>query len=213
MPIGSINARWDKLRAQHRRQQPEIRARLEDFRRVPPDRFFHELVYCLLTPQSSAVHAGRVQEKLEQFGFREKDLNPLPFLRQKGTYIRFHRTKSRRLLAMKAQYPEIQGLLASSLSAFDIRERLVRQVKGLGYKEATHFLRNIGKNQGLAILDRHILRNLVEHRVIRSIPPTLTRKRYLALEAAFQRFAAAIGIPIDEMDLLFWSRQTGQILK
>jgi N-glycosylase/DNA lyase len=114
---------------------------------------------------------------------------------------------------MKRQYPEIEKILASGFPAFELRERLIETVKGLGYKESTHFLRNIGRNDGLAILDRHILRNLVKYRVIRSIPRSLTRKRYLALEEKFQQFSDEIGIPLDELDLVFWSQETGRILK
>jgi N-glycosylase/DNA lyase len=88
----------------------------------------------------------------------------------------------------------------------------VRNVRGLGWKEASHFLRNIGWHD-LAILDRHILRNLVRHGVLRSVPATLTRSRYLAIERKFRQFAGAVGISMDELDLLFWSRATGEILK
>ena len=66
----------------------------------------------------------------------------------------------------------------------DLRAWLVREVKGLGWKEASHFLRNIGFRD-LAILDRHILRNLRRHGVIRTIPASLPEKRYLAIEGRF----------------------------
>jgi N-glycosylase/DNA lyase len=85
-------------------------------------------------------------------------------------------------------------------------------VKGLGWKEASHFLRNIG-HLNLAILDRHILRNLKRHDVLRTLPRTLTPKRYLTIEGQFARFADTIGITMDELDLLFWSHETGEILK
>jgi N-glycosylase/DNA lyase len=89
----------------------------------------------------------------------------------------------------------------------------VKNVRGLGYKEATHFLRNVGLNGGLAILDRHILRNLKRYRAIRSLPKSLSRKKYLALERSFLHFADRIGISLDELDLLFWSMETGVIRK
>jgi N-glycosylase/DNA lyase len=88
----------------------------------------------------------------------------------------------------------------------------VKNVKGLGWKEASHFLRNIG-HRNLAILDRHILRNLKRHGVIKSLPKTLTPKRYLVIEQKFMEFSSTIGITMDELDLLFWSRETGEILK
>src|SRR5438445_231557 len=80
-------------------------------------------------------------------------------------------------------------------------------------KEAIHFLRNIRLGEGFAILDRHILRNLNRLGVIPEIPATITKKRYLEIEEKLRRFAAEIGIPIADLDLLFWSRETGWIFK
>ena len=76
---------------------------------------------------------------------------------------------------------------------------------GLGYKEASHFLRNIGKNDGLAILDRHILRNLKRLGLINLIPKSISKKQYLAIERRFSIFAKDLGIAFDALDLLFWS--------
>ena len=73
-------------------------------------------------------------------------------------------------------------------------------------------LRNIG-HENLAILDRHILKNLVRVGVLSHLPKTLTWKRYLAIERKFFKFALRIGISMDELDLLFWSMETGIILK
>ena len=84
---------------------------------------------------------------------------------------------------------------------------------GLGYKEASHFLRNIGLGEEFAILDRHILRNLARLKVIPEVPVSITKKRYLEIEEKLRRFAADIGIPVAELDLLFWSKETGWIFK
>ena len=84
---------------------------------------------------------------------------------------------------------------------------------GLGYKEATHFLRNIGKNDGLAILDRHILRTLQQLGVVDSIPNSISKKQYLEIELRFKIFANNIGIVLDVLDLVFWSMGTGEIRK
>ena len=89
---------------------------------------------------------------------------------------------------------------------------LIHNVRGLGWKEASHFLRNIGY-RNLAILDRHILKNLKHHNVFRTTPKTLTPKKYRAIEKGFASFANAVGISMDELDLLFWSNETGEILK
>jgi N-glycosylase/DNA lyase len=190
-----------------------IRVRLSEFAVVPPSQYFYELVYCLLTPQSSAKNAEQVVSLLITAGFQKRAIHPEPFLRQKECYIRFHNTKSRHLLLMKNQFSVIAQKLSEPVSALEMREWLVENVFGLGYKEASHFLRNIGKNDRLAILDRHILRNLQRLGVIASIPKSISRKHYLDIEQRFSKFAIDVGIALDELDLLFWSMETGDIRK
>jgi N-glycosylase/DNA lyase len=85
-------------------------------------------------------------------------------------------------------------------------------VKGVGYKEASHYLRNIGY-RGYAILDKHILRTLYEIGVIDSPDPPGAKKKYLAVEDRMRKFAEDIKINLDELDLLLWSNKTGVILK
>jgi N-glycosylase/DNA lyase len=190
-----------------------IRVRLLEFQSVLPSEYFYELTYCLLTPQSSAAHAEQAVAQLRDAGFRSQNIDPEPFLRRKEYYIRFHRTKTRHLLHMKEQFSDIAQKLSEPASASDLREWLVMHIIGLGYKEATHFLRNIGKNDGLAILDRHILRMLERLGVVDSIPNSISKKHYLEIEQRFKIFAHSIGIVLDELDLVFWSMNTGEIRK
>ena len=202
----------EELLAELESRREAIRARLEDFAAVKPEGHFFELVYCLLTPQSSAVNAGKAVALLQERGICA-DCNELAtLLHQKEFYIRFHNTKARHILEAQEKFAEIAGMIAGEPDAARLREWLVLNVKGIGWKEASHFLRNIGRRD-LAILDRHILRNLKRHQVIRSLPKTLTRKQYSTIEEQFARFAEEIGISMDELDLLFWSRETGEILK
>jgi N-glycosylase/DNA lyase len=202
----------DTLRSRFEERKAAIRQRLFDFSRVPPEEYFYELVYCILTPQSSAVNAAKAVENLKAAGFFRNETDPEPVLRHKSHYIRFHITKSRHLRDVKAHYPAIALKLRNGTPPRELRAWLVANVKGLGWKEASHFLRNIGYRD-LAILDRHILRNLKKHNVVRSIPKALTAKRYGAIETRFALFARTLGITMDELDLLFWSSETGEILK
>jgi N-glycosylase/DNA lyase len=202
----------EELRAEFIHRGSAIRKRLADFAAVPPEEYFYELIYCLLTPQSSAVNAGKAVEKLRNRGFHNGNCDAAAILFEKDSYIRFHNTKGRRLRETREQFPVIAQELANGRTSEDLRSWLVAHVKGLGWKEASHFLRNIG-HRDLAILDRHILRNLQRHRVIARMPATLTTPRYHAIEARFRAFASDIGITLDELDLLFWSRETGEILK
>lgn len=205
-------AHVEGLRIDFRSRLPEIRTRLEDFGRVPPEEYFYELAYCLLTPQSSAVNAALALQVLRQKGCFHRPDETAEVLHRKAHYIRFHNTKALRLAEAWLQYPLIEARLREDIAARDLRSWLVEHVKGLGWKEASHFLRNIGYRD-LAILDRHILKNLKRHGVIRAIPKTLSPVRYRAIENRFSQFAGETGITMDELDLLFWSRETGKILK
>jgi N-glycosylase/DNA lyase len=185
---------------------------LQEFALVPRHEYFYELAYCLLTPQSSAVNAGKVVSILKERDFHNNPFDATGILRDRNHYIRFHATKARRLLGMHELFPAIDAKLADGSTGEDIRAWLVVHVKGLGWKEASHFLRNIG-HRDLAILDRHILRNLIRAGVLREVPQTLSPGHYLGIERKFRRFCSRIGIPMDEIDLLFWSMETGMILK
>lgn len=202
----------DELRELFASRRAAICSRLEDFRRVPEADYFYELAYCLMTPQSSAVNAGKAVAVLRHNGFEREAFDPEPLLHGKGYYIRFHKTKAKRLLAARAQFAEVRARILARGPSGEIRSWLVANVNGLGWKEASHFLRNIG-HRDLAILDRHILKNLVRTGVVRSVPRSLTPKTYMAIEQKFARFAASSGISMDELDLLFWSMETGEILK
>jgi N-glycosylase/DNA lyase len=210
----------DTIIADHSMRSSAIRTRLGEFAAVPRELWFYELAYCLLTPQSSAVNASLVVDALQAQQFLERSVDPTPLLRDRRHYIRFHNTKSSRLLEARETYPFLLAELDRSRARADafktdgylLRDWLLASVRGLGWKEASHFLRNIGY-QELAILDRHILRNLKYHGVIRTIPKTLTPKRYVSIERAFMKFAAVLNISMDELDLLFWSRETGEIRK
>lgn len=202
-----------ELQNLHAMQREDIRRRLEEFRKVPPAAYFYEIAYCLLTPQTSAENAERVVAELQRQSFHLHTINPESILGDRTMYIRFHTTKSKHLLKLKSDFDSILNKLGSSTDAFKLREWLVQNVMGLGYKEATHFLRNVGRNDGLAILDRHILRNLQRYGAIRSIPKSLSRKHYIRIEQSFLKFSDRVGIPVDELDLLFWSMETGVIRK
>ncbi len=202
----------DTLKAEFQSRRKAIKQRLREFACVPTSEYFYELVYCLLTPQTSAVNAGKAVTALVALNFKECEIDPARVLHQKTFYIRFHNTKGKHLLTAKKQFPEIQQRLSGDGTGTEHRAWLAENVKGLGWKESSHFLRNIGY-RNLAILDRHILRNLKRHGAIRTLPTTLTPKRYVSIEKRFARFAHDIGISIDEIDLLFWSRETGEILK
>lgn len=200
------------MRLKYEQIKSDIRDRLREFAEIPQKKYFYELCYCVCTPQSKAKSAFIVQQELEKLDFLHNDIDPTPILRNPNNYIRFHNGKAKRLTDIKQLYPLIEQILASGLSAQDTRKWFVENINGFGMKESSHFLRNIGF-QGLAILDRHILKHLVYCGLYDEIPKIGTQKRYLEVERNFINFADYINVNIDELDLLFWSSETGEIFK
>lgn len=201
-----------QLLAHYEQNQEDIRLRLAEFKRVQPSEYFYELCYCICTPQSKAVAAFQVQNKLKAADFYNHPFDPVDILLHKEHYIRFHNQKSERLLMIREQFPQVMSIIESSTTPQVKRLELNALITGMGMKECSHYLRNIGFS-GLTILDRHILKHLVIANVYQELPKISSVKQYLSVEEKFLEFAGMISIPIDEMDLLFWSFENGNILK
>ncbi|MAF35931.1 DNA lyase [archaeon] len=198
-----------ELKKDYQEKKTEITNRLQEFRETTCDDYFYELCFCLLTPQTKGRRADLAIQKLKEADFQNQAVEPVYALKK---YVRFHNTKATRLLVFKEQYKDIFLSLAEIEREFDKRAYLVQQINGLGMKEASHYLRNIGY-KGLAILDRHILRCLVSLQIIKKMPKTLTVKQYIEIERRFSKFSREINIQMDALDLLFWSDATGEIFK
>jgi N-glycosylase/DNA lyase len=201
-------------------QKSEVLSRLEEFRHIGESgddtALFTELVFCILTPQSKAKTCWAVAESLLSKNLildgAEKEiareLNRTRFKNRKTTYI----LKARRLFSVNGKV-SIVSKLRQFGDVHDARDWLARSVKGMGFKEASHFLRNIGFGQDIAILDRHILRSLSQLRVIEKVPTHLTEKMYLKIENQMRQFANMIDVPLQHLDLVLWYRETGEIFK
>ncbi len=74
-------------------------------------------------------------------------------------------------------------------------------------------MRNIGFGDDIAILDRHILKNLDACRVIDEIPMSLSRKKYLNIEKKMVGFSKRLEIPLSHLDFVLWYKETGDIFK
>lgn len=206
------------LQAVYREKKRAIVDRLADFKQVGgacDSEIFGELCFCILTPQSKAVKCDEIIRKLKEtkllFEGDAKQISP----HVKGA--RFYKNKTSYLVAARDNLSRGgQVRIKEKIDSSDpvaAREWLVKNIKGIGYKEASHFLRNIGLGEDLAILDVHILRNLQELGVIPQIPASLTKKRYIEIEEKLRSFSKDSGIPVGHLDILFWSMATGRIFK
>ncbi len=208
-----------QLRREHKEKRREIRKRLGEFSRTwekGSEAVFAELAFCLCTPQSNALQCdAAVNEMIAKRVLDKGDKTEIARIIAKKA--RFHRNKASYIVAAhNLMMPGIkQKLLGLGIDRNQKAARgwLAANVKGIGMKEASHFLRNIGFGSDVAILDRHILRNLLRYGAIREMPQSLSPRKYLAVEEKMRSFSKRAGIPLAELDLLFWSRETGKIFK
>jgi N-glycosylase/DNA lyase len=212
----------ESIRATHEARKKEIRKRLDEFREVgrrgSDARLWEELVFCIFTAGASARMGLRSIEAIRPLlmeGEREemtlalKHAGAHRFPVERPGYIVITRSYLREHCNMA-----LRKKLESFADPIERRDWLAqeKQVKGLGYKEASHFLRNVGFS-GYAILDKHVMNCLNDLKVVDTPKPPGTRARYLDTEERLKFFAREIGIDFDELDLVLWSMKTGEVLK
>jgi N-glycosylase/DNA lyase len=213
----------------------EIEARLEEFRALwahGSDReLLRELCFCVCTPQTNAKRAWDAVNRLADAGLLERGAsgaitggavtgdavagNAVASV-LRGSGVRFHNNKAAYIEANRRLFfPNTRGRIAGILSdgIKEARSSLTQQVAGWGLKEASHFLRNIGQGSDICILDRHILRQLVEYGVIAAMPSALPPKVYLETERAMIGFARDEGVPVDALDLTLWFKAKGEVFR
>jgi N-glycosylase/DNA lyase len=186
------------------------------YEKATDNEIFAELAFCLFTPQSKALSCWRAVEILAQ-----KDLllnAEAPEIAASISGVRFLNNKSNFVVLARDFFTQsgkinIKKILNEKGSPQNLRQFLVANIKGIGYKEAGHFLRNIGKGDGLTILDRHILKNLVAYKVLEKLPPSLSPKVYVSIEKEMQNFSHEIGVPLDDLDMVLWCKESGGIFK
>lgn len=190
----------------------KINMRLAEFKTPKADReVFEELCFCILTANASARMGLNSISAIRRnlLNIDEEKLK----IELKGKH-RFYNARAGYIIHTREYLKKLCGLkmnkfLNSFEDVFILRKYIAenKDIKGIGYKEASHFLRNIGYS-GLAILDKHILNCLKESGVI-----DLQDRKYTDIERKMAAFSKKIGIPMDELDLTLWSYKTGEILK
>ncbi|MBC7797393.1 MAG: N-glycosylase/DNA lyase [Pyrinomonadaceae bacterium] len=210
----------ETLRRHYELRRDEIQARLSEFAAIKAsgtdDILLQELVFCIFTANASAKMGYRSIEAVKHLlyeGTNEELAKTLTgihrFPNARAAYI----VTTRDYLRNDCNF-QLRDKLENFTDDIERRDWLAqtREIKGLAYKEASHYLRNIGF-RGYAILDKHILKGLVEMNIIEEAKPPSTRAKYLIIEDKLRKFADDIEIDFDELDLVLWSIKTGEILK
>jgi N-glycosylase/DNA lyase len=186
-----------------------IKSRLVEFEELGKSNLnviFSELCFCLMTANFRADRSIEIQKKIGDgfISFSEEELSSK--LKEYGH--RFPNARSKYIIEAREHLP----VLLDKIKKPDRREWLVKNVKGLGYKEASHFLRNIGY-KNYAILDFHIIDLLHSSRTIKSKPKCINPRIYVEIENLLSELCMKHKITQSELDLILWYYETETILK
>lgn len=186
-----------------------VETRLKEFAELNKkgnDEWFSELCFCILTSNSKAQTAINIQNQIGFKGFKTLEHQELAHV-IRGNKHRFHNTKAKYIIEAR-KFCDIKDKLSLFKDSAQAREFIVKNIKGLGYKEASHFLRNVGYSD-VAIIDRHILKYMKQAGMISEIPKVINRKFYLECENKLYKLSNRL----DQLDLIIWQKVTGKVLK
>ena len=170
---------------------------------------FKELCFCIMTANCGAKKCIEIQEKIgDSFLIYSEDELMNKF---KEYGYRFPNIRARYIIEARDYLSELENKLNSDIDEQDLRNWIVKVIKGLGYKEASHFLRNIGY-RNFAIIDFHIIDLLIKFNIINK-PKTLTKKKYLEIETILKELGDKLYLDMGKLDLYLWYMETKEVLK
>jgi len=170
---------------------------------------FREMCFCIMTANCGAEKCIEIHNRMED-DFLILDRMQLAEKFKECGY-RFPNIRSSYIIEARNYITDLKEELSQSDRDDSLRDWIVKHIKGLGYKEASHFLRNIG-HENYAIIDFHIIDVLVKHNLIEK-PKTLTKKKYIEIESILRKMGEILKINLAELDLYLWYLETGKILK
>jgi len=196
------------------RLRKKVKQRISEFQKKNQKdnkSWFDELCFCLLTANSSARKGIEIQSYLSRIdGFGQMSQEKLTEVLKRMGH-RFYRRRAEFIIEARKNQ-QIKDIITEFINEKEAREWLVKKIKGIGFKEASHFLRNVGYHN-VAILDRHILRVLNDHGLINEVPKSLTPKKYKEVEKIVLGLAGEMKVLPSELDLYLWYSKTGEVLK
>ncbi|TFF85623.1 MAG: N-glycosylase/DNA lyase [Promethearchaeota archaeon] len=189
-----------------------IELRIEEFSHIKERKIediFVELCFCIMTANCGAEKCIEIHELIGEDFLNLSEDELVGKFKEYG--YRFPNVRANYIVNARSCMEQLEDILFSSEDRLTVRNKLVKTVKGLGYKESSHFLRNIGFND-YAIVDFHIVDLLYKHDLIEK-PKTMTKRRYHEIEEVLMALGEKLNLTMAELDLYLWYLETGKILK
>jgi len=189
-----------------------IQSRINDFSKIKEqdiENIFIELCFCIMTANCAAEKCIEIHELIGDDFLNLSEEELVKKFREYG--YRFPNVRANYILNAREHKKDLHDIIFSSQDRLMLRTKLVKTVKGLGYKESSHFLRNIGFTD-YAIIDFHIADLLEKYNLIEK-PKTMTKSKYHEIEEILMDLGKKLGLNMAELDLYLWYLETGKVLK
>jgi len=188
-----------------------------------------ELVSCILGSKVSFEHAQAATIFLNNVGLL--DITNTTFIQQglevniayalskpiyppitnsgKGRRYRYYRLRANHIFrsakSIYGQGDSIKRILTQSKDARAARSNIMAIAYGVGPKQASLFLRNIGYADNLAILDSHVLRFMELQAFISKSPLSVSHlNTYERIETILQEYGENINVKLSCLDRAIW---------
>lgn len=178
-------------------------------RRTEPQEIWFELAFCIVSSQERTRNAKFAAEVLaEKYDDLLKCSDTLAAVKsafsERYISLRFQNRKSEHLASSWKKFQMDCQVLVDIDTAFETaseaRRYLTQNFLGIGPKQASMLLRNVGWGEDLAIIDSHISR--ISWLILPDRSPTET---YDSLESKLRTFARERSIKLEELDVILWS--------
>lgn len=216
----------EEVRDHYLKHKEKVETRLREFEQLRDSsdrRLFQELVFVILSSQTSAKKAWKASEELEKSNFllegSKNEIseilasNEIQYEVSKADYI----VKNREMLLQPTlTNPEKELKLKGKINPENLdksRKWLAENIQGISWKGASHFLRNIGYGNSFGIISSHILTKLAQLGAIENTDQPSNKESYIELEKEMQEIAEKIDIDVKALDLVLWSMETGKVFK
>ena len=132
---------------------------------------------------------------------------PIPVCGKMKRY-RFPRLKGKQVaqawLHFECQEKSLTNLITTKLSEEELRNELIAKVSGIGLKQSSMFLRDVGVANDLAIIDRHVINYMRAVHLTSDLYKPLYNDRYIELEERLRDYATFLGYSLAILDRAIW---------
>jgi N-glycosylase/DNA lyase len=181
------------------------------------EELFSELASCIIGSRITFEKAKNVSELLK----RNELLTPQGLIEQPRTYEKrihsilreqkclYAKSKARYIVSTSIsiysnKHTSIRKILETANDQYAARDILVELCLGIGFKQASLFLRNIHYADDLAILDTHVINYMRLMGLEDDVGQGLTQRMYLSYEDRLRKYSEKFNTSVAQLDISIW---------